>query len=303
MRGVKNNTRLSESLICLSKLKADGNWPVSLRDDALVPEQKAYTEAMRAVFEKCRGRKLDLPTIEAVNRSAKALKVKAQTVIKNPSYKASALAILASMEKAQKMFVPDTVDFAEELIGDSQQHHARTVEELLWFMRKYRLRFGEADRDSAALYGELYALLREQKNRLGLGLPGGGASPKRVDVAQAEIQKLQGVWTIRSNEIDGRIAPGIAAENWTITFKGDEFTNRKGDTLMFGGTWRIDPTRDPKEIDMVITEGRDQGAVAFGIYNVDDDTLRLCIGKTRPREFKSVAGEKHQLVYYVRVAH
>jgi hypothetical protein len=43
-------------------------------------------------------------------------------------------------------------------------------------------------------------------------------------------------------------------------------------------------------MDVIITEGREQGAVNLGIYMLDGDTLRLCIGKTRPQKFESVAG-------------
>jgi hypothetical protein len=54
-------------------------------------------------------------------------------------------------------------------------------------------------------------------------------------------------------------------------------------------------------MDVIITEGREQGAVNLGIYMLDGDTLRLCIGKTRPQKFESVAGAGHQLLYYTRV--
>jgi hypothetical protein len=52
---------------------------------------------------------------------------------------------------------------------------------------------------------------------------------------------------------------------------------------------------------VIITEGREQGAVNLGIYMLDGDTLRLCIGKARPQKFESVAGAGHQLLYYTRV--
>jgi hypothetical protein len=43
------------------------------------------------------------------------------------------------------------------------------------------------------------------------------------------------------------------------------------------------------------------GTVWLGIYILDGDTLRVCLGKTRPDEFKSIVGAEHQLLYYVRV--
>ncbi len=63
------------------------------------------------------------------------------------------------------MFNHDTVEFAQEIIADSQRHDARTVGELVFFMQKYRLRFGAADSrpEDVKLYHTLLAQLRQQE--------------------------------------------------------------------------------------------------------------------------------------------
>ena len=60
--------------------------------------------------------------------------------------------------------------------------------------------------------------------------------------------------------------------------------------------------KTPKELDIIFTEGHRQGEVDLGIYTLDRDTLRICRGKTRPEEFKSVAGTGNLLHYYIRVS-
>jgi hypothetical protein len=70
------------------------------------------------------------------------------------------------------MFNAETLDFAQEMIADTQRHQAETVGELLAFMRKYRLLFTNAD-DKIELHTNLYDLLRKQKEALGLKSTGG----------------------------------------------------------------------------------------------------------------------------------
>ena len=61
------------------------------------------------------------------------------------------------------------------------------------------------------------------------------------------------------------------------------------------GTQKLDPSKSPKTIDVMMTEGLKKGAVMLGIYEIDGDTLRVCFdeeGKKRPTEFKSPAGSQ-----------
>jgi hypothetical protein len=195
MAGSKNTSRLRDSLIYLSKLNVGGDWPVALRHTALEPEEKAYEQAIQAAFEKCKAGKLDIPTIEGMKRAIKVLKDKAATVVKaEGGYRTTAVAFLTSMEKAQGLFAAETADFAEELVGDAQQHEAQTVEELLGFMRKYSLRFAEAGDQNSPLYATVYALLRKQREALGLK----GSGPAATGRVAADNPLREGsVWVGR----------------------------------------------------------------------------------------------------------
>jgi uncharacterized protein (TIGR03067 family) len=53
-------------------------------------------------------------------------------------------------------------------------------------------------------------------------------------------------------------------------------------------TAKIDATKKPKEIELVVGKGK----AFLGIYKLEGETLTLCIGdqKTRPTEFESKKG-------------
>jgi uncharacterized protein (TIGR03067 family) len=56
------------------------------------------------------------------------------------------------------------------------------------------------------------------------------------------------------------------------------FTFKNGSIYL--GTFRLDPTRKPKAMDMLITEGPDyQGQTALAIYALDGDHLIWCPAK------------------------
>jgi uncharacterized protein (TIGR03067 family) len=97
--------------------------------------------------------------------------------------------------------------------------------------------------------------------------------------------KLQGTWTF---EKDGKTCELKFAKNdFTITF------DRKD---AFKGTFKIDASKKPKQMDLTITEGEKfKGETAQAIYELDGDTLKWCAsepGKAmRPTEFPTKEGD------------
>lgn len=60
----------------------------------------------------------------------------------------------------------------------------------------------------------------------------------------------------------------------------------------------FDETRSPKTFDLVFTNGPEAGNESLGIYELDGDTWRICLGlagKPRPRELVSRPGAGHAL--------
>jgi hypothetical protein len=68
------------------------------------------------------------------------------------------------------MFDANSVEYAREILIDTKDHDAATVQELVEFMSKYRLRFSSSDRSPNArvLYTQIYEALRKQTDILGI---------------------------------------------------------------------------------------------------------------------------------------
>jgi uncharacterized protein (TIGR03067 family) len=82
----------------------------------------------------------------------------------------------------------------------------------------------------------------------------------------------------------GRKAPDEAIKDvkWIIT--GDKITYKVVDKTTL--TYKLDPTKMPKWIDFTRS-----GRTTFGIYDLDEDNLKICFPKRgkrkRPTEFES----------------
>lgn len=69
------------------------------------------------------------------------------------------------------------------------------------------------------------------------------------------------------------------------------------------GTYVIDTKTSPKRMTVVGTDGPNKGKTFPCIYELKDDTLRICYdlsGEKHPEAFKSTAGTKLYLVTYNR---
>jgi uncharacterized protein (TIGR03067 family) len=78
---------------------------------------------------------------------------------------------------------------------------------------------------------------------------------------------------------------------------------RRGDKVIGAGTFKLDPTKRPKTIDITFTEGKHKGKTVPGIYEIESDAFRVCIardGDERPAEFSARLGSGRTLVVYKR---
>jgi hypothetical protein len=152
------------STVALGRMKALGTWPIALRRPELEPERAAYRRTIAAVIATCVAEKpLQAGEVDAVRASLLALREKADDASPAGSGLAKqAKLFLDQLDEATKIFLDR--DFAEELVRDAEGHQARTIGELLAFMKKYRLLFAEADQSPEvwAKYKALYELLRQQ---------------------------------------------------------------------------------------------------------------------------------------------
>ena len=122
------------------------------------------------------------------------------------------------------------------------------------------------------------------------------------DDVKKDQEALQGAWRAESSERGGK-AQGEEAKEHLLVFEKDTFTIKRGDQVLLRGTFKLDPTKKPKAIDMTVTEGRgddDKGKEVHGIYELTKDGLRWCASEPgnadRPKEFTTKEGSKDLLV-------
>jgi uncharacterized protein (TIGR03067 family) len=117
-------------------------------------------------------------------------------------------------------------------------------------------------------------------------------------------KQIEGTWRVVALEVDGNKAMEEDAKKlmvvngsdgaWSLRSEGNEISK---------GTSTIDPTKKPKTIDFTLTQGAGKGHQYVGIYELGENTRRLCfapVEKERPIEFSSTPGSQHILVTFER---
>ena len=119
---------------------------------------------------------------------------------------------------------------------------------------------------------------------------GNGRTPPRarkLKAVQSELKRFEATWRFVAIEIDGMQLPEEAFKEDTLTLKGKQFSSTvRGNTN--NGAFKIDPTMNPKTIDITMTDGSGKSVTQKGIYELDGDNQKICIsapGKPRPTEF------------------
>jgi uncharacterized protein (TIGR03067 family) len=138
-----------------------------------------------------------------------------------------------------------------------------------------------------------------------------GAATRAADPAADEVKKLQGDWQVVEVEIKGKKAAKDDAEvkNMRFVIKDDGITlpSPAGDGKDRKKTFKLDPTKSPKEIDITSLDGQEKDQTAACIYKLDKDRLTICIPyftkdpTIRPKEFKAGADDGIMLLTLERM--
>jgi uncharacterized protein (TIGR03067 family) len=119
-----------------------------------------------------------------------------------------------------------------------------------------------------------------------------------------EMKKLEGTWNVVTATVDGKEAPADALKGVQIVFKGDTFSVRKDGKEVYGGTYKIDPTKSPPTMDTTVTSGEDKGKTDKGIYKLEGDMLTTVFPEDdkaeRPKTFESKPGSKLEMTILKR---
>src|SRR5262245_1060720 len=101
------------------------------------------------------------------------------------------------------------------------------------------------------------------------------------------LRQLEGTWEFLGLELDGRAMPANMISNSRMLIDGDRF-RMESPEANYEGVFTIDVERVPHEIDIEFVEGPEAGNWSYGIFELDGDNFKLCLGLTgvsRPRSF------------------
>lgn len=116
-------------------------------------------------------------------------------------------------------------------------------------------------------------------------------------VSEDDLARLQGQWRQIGYERDGIVDPQDDEADWSplSTFIGNRFVVTIADgSTPIAGTFRLDPTSQPKSIDWTDTHGADAGKTFLAIYTLEGDDFRFCAameGRPRPTRFATEEGQ------------
>jgi uncharacterized protein (TIGR03067 family) len=124
------------------------------------------------------------------------------------------------------------------------------------------------------------------------------------DPAKDDLQNLQGTWLTVSLVSHGKTVvdenlPPKPGPTTKVTYEGSKWRVIVGDKTVATGTWKIDSTRIPKEIDIMDESGMINDKTKRAIYELEGDTFKYCIGlagKPRPTEFSAKEGSDNALI-------
>jgi uncharacterized protein (TIGR03067 family) len=125
-------------------------------------------------------------------------------------------------------------------------------------------------------------------------------APSRADDGKKDAEQIRGQWAaVGTLDADGKVKeiPEDDPRYFTFEFGADKLAvKRKKQTIE--GTYKLDPSRNPKEID-VVRKLRGEDALFKGIYALEGDRLKFCLagtGNDRPKEFKPGEGIEFAVV-------
>jgi RNA polymerase sigma factor (sigma-70 family) len=131
---------------------------------------------------------------------------------------------------------------------------------------------------------------------------------KADDKSNDDKDAIQGIWKVTGVEMGGKEAPDgddgvkeMKTATWTIT--ADKITVAMSKEGKHDASYKLDPTKKPKQIDFTPLDGppNEKGKTGQGLYSLEGDVLKLCMPKgpdadERPTELATKEGGKAFLI-------
>jgi uncharacterized protein (TIGR03067 family) len=125
----------------------------------------------------------------------------------------------------------------------------------------------------------------------------------RQSLEKAEADRLAGAWRFTSLAFDGKPTPEAELNKLDVRIKDGQWIVSAGSDIKAQTTFRLDPTQNPKTIDIIPQPGK--GELVQGIYSLEGDQLTICDRSVdngeRPTEFGTEPGSGLVLIVMKRV--
>lgn len=116
-------------------------------------------------------------------------------------------------------------------------------------------------------------------------------------------ETTDGTWEVAAMETNGEPISSGSSEGLKLKVEGGKYSvNRDGETDR--GTFTLDATQSPKQMDIRPETGPGAGMTILAIYELNGDTMRVCYalqdGTGRPQAFKTSPGSEQVMITYKR---
>ena len=98
------------------------------------------------------------------------------------------------------------------------------------------------------------------------------------DDVKKEKEKFNGTWVVRSFESDGKTIDSL--KGMTFAFDGEKFTSKVPDQKAAAGTFKLNPSKELKELDLMVNRAGGGKTTTRAIYVFDGHELRIYASAT-----------------------
>ena len=117
-----------------------------------------------------------------------------------------------------------------------------------------------------------------------------------ADKAADKKTPCEGTWTVAGMEKDGKAmtAADVKKADMKLIIKDDTYEMKEGDKTVDKGTFKLNTSKMPAELDIMPTEGENKGKTILALNEISGDTMKCCHamkpGDPRPTAIKGGSG-------------